>query len=66
MKLIIFFDNWFKIEKNLPNSNIDPLGYVIPGSEVFKFKDISSVEVKNEISEANDGISAGLDNISNF
>ena len=33
-------------------SNIDPLGYVIPGSEVFKFKDISSVEVKNEISKA--------------
>ena len=44
---------------------MDHLGYVIPGSEVFKSKHISSVEVKNEISKAKDGKSAGVDKISN-
>ena len=40
------------------------LDYVIPGSEVFKVTDISSAEVKDEISKAKDGKSAGLDKIS--
>ena len=37
----------------------------MPGSEVFKFKDISSVEDKNEISKVKDRKKAGLDKILN-
>ena len=54
-----------KLGDNLPSSEINPMSYVTPSSQVFNFRNITFEDIKNEISKIKNGKSAGLDKISN-
>ena len=54
-----------KLGDNFPSSEINPMSYVTPSSQVFNFRNITFEDIKNEISKIKNEKSAGLDKISN-
>ena len=47
----ILFHNRSKLAENLPSSDINPMSYITPSSQVVNFRNVTFREVKNEISK---------------
>ena len=60
------FNNFFckigpQLAQNIPSSDLDPLHYVTPGSNIFEFKNITSAELASVLKKIK---ASGLDKIS--